>query len=142
LKKTIADKEAFLQVAQTRLETRTRRPNVEACRDPAMQRLIETILDKITIKIRIFIFRLIQEVHDLHAAVTDLHGKLRQEENAIQHLLRTKSTLEQDLAIKNNTLFIDFDKVMGIRRTFTMGAPEKSAVTSVSFSHPRGLITA
>ncbi|CAF4640515.1 unnamed protein product, partial [Rotaria magnacalcarata] len=36
LKKTITDKEAFLQVAHTRLETRTRRPNVEACRDPAM----------------------------------------------------------------------------------------------------------
>ncbi|CAF3541731.1 unnamed protein product, partial [Rotaria sp. Silwood2] len=121
LKKTIADKEAFLQVAQTRLETRTRRPNVEACRDPAMHRLI-------------------QEVHDLHATIADLHGKLRQEENAVQHLLRTKSTLEQDLAIKNNSLFIDSDKVMGIRRTFTMGAPEKSSVTSVTFSHPRGLI--
>lgn len=122
LKKTIADKEAFLQVAQTRLETRTRRPNVEACRDPAMHRLM-------------------QEVHDLHAGIADLHGKLRQEENAIQHLLRTKSTLEQDLAVKNNSLFIDSDKVMGIRRTFTMVGPEKSSVTSVSFSHPRGLIT-
>jgi tektin-3 len=85
---------------------------------------------------------LIQEVHDLHAGITDLHGKLRQEENAVQHLLRTKSTLEQDLAIKNNSLFIDSDKVMGIRRTFTMDGPVKSAVTSVSFSHPRGLITA
>lgn len=74
--------------------------------------------------------------------MTDLHGKLRQEENAVQHLLRTKSTLEQDLAIKNNSLFIDSDKVMGIRRTFTMAAPEKSSVTSVTFSHPRGLITA
>jgi hypothetical protein len=41
IKKTITDKEAFLQVAQTRLETRTRRPNIEACRDPAMHRLIE-----------------------------------------------------------------------------------------------------
>ena len=86
--------------------------------------------------------RLIQEVHDLHAAIADLHGKLRQEENAVQHLLRTKSTLEQDLAIKNNSLFIDSDKVLGIRRTFTITAPEKSAVTSVTFSHPRGLITA
>ncbi|CAF0938084.1 unnamed protein product [Rotaria sp. Silwood1] len=122
LKKTIADKEVFLQVAQTRLETRTRRPNVEACRDPAMHRLT-------------------QEIHDLHAAIADLHGKLRQEENAVQHLLRTKSTLEQDLAIKNNSLFIDSDKVMGIRRTFTMGAPEKSSVTSVTYSHPRGLIS-
>ncbi|CAF1934585.1 unnamed protein product [Rotaria magnacalcarata] len=123
LKKTIADKEAFLQVAHTRLETRTRRPNVEACRDPAMHRLI-------------------QEVHDLQAAIADLHGKLRQEENAVQHLLRAKSTLEQDLAIKNNSLFIDADKVMGIRRTFTIAGPEKHSITSVSFSHPRGLITA
>jgi tektin-3 len=88
------------------------------------------------------LFRLIQEVHDLHANIADLHGKLRQEENAIQHLLRTKSVLEQDLAIKNNSLYIDSDKVMGIRRTFTMVAPEKSSLTSVSFSHPRGLITA
>jgi tektin-3 len=39
----MADKEAFLQVAQTRLETRTRRPNVEACRDSAMHRFIENI---------------------------------------------------------------------------------------------------
>ena len=31
---------------------------------------------------------------------------------------------------------------MGIRRTFTINAPEKSAVTSVTFAHPRGLITA
>ena len=88
------------------------------------------------------VFRLLQEVHDLHATIADLHGKLRQEENAVQHLLRTKSTLEQDLAIKNNSLFIDSDKVLGIRRTFTITAPEKSAVTSVTFSHPRGLITA
>ncbi len=84
---------------------------------------------------------MIQEVHDLHASIADLHAKLRQEENAVQHLLRTKSTLEQDLAIKNNSLFIDSDRVMGIRRTFTMGAPEKSFLTSVSFSHPRDLIT-
>jgi hypothetical protein len=31
---------------------------------------------------------------------------------------------------------------MGIRRTFTIDAPQRSAVTSVSFSHPRGLNTA
>lgn len=139
LKKTIADKEAFLQVAQTRLETRIRRPNVEACRDPAMHRYMTNIAKPF--HSLIFIFRLIQEVHDLHAGIADLHGKLRQQENAVQHLLRTKSTLEQDLSVKNNSLFIDSDRVMGIRRTFTMGAPEKSSLTSVSFAHPRGLIT-
>ncbi|CAF4789427.1 unnamed protein product, partial [Rotaria sp. Silwood2] len=117
LKKTIADKEAFLQVAQTRLEIRTRRPNVEACRDSAMHRLI-------------------QEVHDLHAAIADLHGKLSQEENVVQNLLRAKSTLEHDLAIKNNSLFIDSDKVMGIRRALTMSTSEKSSATPISLSHP------
>ncbi len=123
------------------METRNRRPNVEACRDVAMHRFI-SFLPKPNHVLFFSIFRLIQEVHDLHATIADLHGKLRQEENAIQHLLRTKSTLEQDLAIKNNSLFIDLDKVLGIRRTFTITAPEQSAVTSVTFSHPRGLITA
>ncbi|CAF4187688.1 unnamed protein product, partial [Rotaria sordida] len=109
------------KVAQTRLETRTRRPNVEACRDSAMHSLI-------------------QEVHGLHAAIADLHAKLHQEENAVQQLLHTKSTLEQDLSIKSNSLFIDSNKVMGIRRTFTMGIPEKSFSTSLLSSHPFDLI--
>ncbi|CAF4967800.1 unnamed protein product, partial [Rotaria sp. Silwood1] len=122
LKKTIADQEVFLQVAQTRLETRSRRPNVEACRDSAMHRLI-------------------QEVDDLHAAIDELHSKLCQEENAVQLLLRTKSILEQDLIIKNNSLFIDSEKVMGIRRKFMMSASEKSFVTSIPYSQPHDLIT-
>ncbi|CAF1417364.1 unnamed protein product [Rotaria sordida] len=121
LKKNIFDQDVFLKVAQTRLETRTRRPNVEACRDSAMHSLI-------------------QEVHDLHAAIADLHAKLHQEENALQQLLYTKSTLEQDLSIKNNSLFIDSNKVMGIRRTFTMSIPEKSFSTSLLSSHPFDLI--
>ena len=33
LKKALRDKENPLKVAQTRLEERTRRPNVELCRD-------------------------------------------------------------------------------------------------------------
>ena len=38
LKKCIQDKEAPMQVAQTRLATRTRRPNIESCRDPVQHR--------------------------------------------------------------------------------------------------------
>jgi Tektin family len=38
LKKSIQDKEAAMKVSQTRLETRTRRPNMEACRDPVQHR--------------------------------------------------------------------------------------------------------
>ena len=37
LRKAISDKEGPLKVAQTRLEERTRRLNVELCNDPAMK---------------------------------------------------------------------------------------------------------
>jgi tektin-3 len=39
IKKLIIDKEAYLRLAHSRLETRTRRPGVELTRDQAMQRL-------------------------------------------------------------------------------------------------------
>ncbi|XP_013387004.1 tektin-3-like [Lingula anatina] len=101
LKKAISDKTAPMQVAQTRLETRTHRPNVELCRDPVQHRLVE-------------------EVYEITETVEQLQAKLRQAENALQHLLRTKATLEQDLSVKNNSLFIDREKCMGMRKTFPM----------------------
>ena len=50
--------------------------------------------------------------------IQDLKNKLSLEENAIQHLLRTKATLEYDLSIKNNTLHIDKERCLGNRRTY------------------------
>jgi len=38
LKKSIQDKENAMMVSQTRLETRSRRPNMEACRDNVQHR--------------------------------------------------------------------------------------------------------
>lgn len=101
LKKAIQDKEAPMQVAQTRLDTRIRRPNVELCRDPVQHRLVE-------------------EVHEITETVESLQAKLRMAENSLQHLLRTKASLEQDLSIKNNSLFIDREKCLGMRKTFPM----------------------
>ncbi|XP_041364582.1 tektin-3-like isoform X2 [Gigantopelta aegis] len=101
LKKSIHDKEAPMQVAHTRLDTRTRRPNVELCRDPVQHRLVE-------------------ECGEITETVEYLQAKLRQSENALQELLHTKSSLEQDLAIKNNSIFIDREKCMGMRKTFPM----------------------
>lgn len=40
LKKCIQDKESPMQVAQTRLSTRTRRPNIELCRDSVQHRYV------------------------------------------------------------------------------------------------------
>ena len=61
---------------------------------------------------------MIQEVEDLHSMIRDLKNKQAQEENAIQHLLRTKATLEQDLSVKNNTLHIDKERCLGNRRVY------------------------
>lgn len=101
LKKCIQDKQAPMMVAHTRLDIRTRRPNVELCRDPVQHRLVE-------------------EVCEITDTVEALQAKLREAENALQCLLRTKSALEQDLAVKNNSLFIDREKCLAMRKTFPM----------------------
>ncbi|XP_046359629.1 tektin-3-like isoform X1 [Haliotis rufescens] len=101
LKKATQDKQAPMQVAHTRLDTRIRRPNVELCRDPVQHRLVE-------------------EVGEISDTVDSLQAKLRMSENALQELLRTKSALEQDLSVKNNSLFIDREKCLGMRKTFPM----------------------
>lgn len=44
LKKAIQDKQAPMQVAQTRLDTRIRRPNVELCRDPVQHRFVQALV--------------------------------------------------------------------------------------------------
>lgn len=101
LKKSIQDKQAPMQVAHTRLDIRIRRPNIELCRDPVQHRLVE-------------------EVGEITETVEALQAKLRDSENALQHLLRTKAALEADLAVKNNSLFIDREKCLAMRKTFPM----------------------
>lgn len=65
-------------------------------------------------------FRLVEEVYEIRETVEQLQNRLREAENSLQHLLRTKATLEQDLAVKNNSLFIDREKCQGLRKTFPM----------------------
>lgn len=70
--------------------------------------------------INYFPFRLVEEVTEIEDTVGYLQNKLRMAENALQQLLRTKASLEQDLSIKNNSLFIDREKCLGMRKTFPM----------------------
>nr|XP_054762898.1 tektin-3-like [Lytechinus pictus] len=99
LRKSIKDKEAPMQVAQSRLENRTRRPNVELCRDQPQHRLVH-------------------EVGEIYETVDILQNRLRAAESALQELLRTKTTLEHDLGVKNNSLYVDKEKCMGTRKTY------------------------
>lgn len=101
LKKCLKDKTAPMQVAQTRLMTRSDRPNMESCKDPAQHRLVF-------------------EVNEIAESVEQVQAKLREAENTHANLLRTRIALEHDLAIKNNSIFIDREKCMGLRKSYRM----------------------
>uniref|UniRef100_A0A673JVC5 Tektin n=1 Tax=Sinocyclocheilus rhinocerous TaxID=307959 RepID=A0A673JVC5_9TELE len=87
LKKAIRDKENPLKVAQTRLEERSRRPNVELCRDNPHHRLVT-------------------EVREIEDTIHKLRERLMEAENTLQTLVKTKVALEHDL-IHTASGFID-----------------------------------
>lgn len=78
---------------------------------------------------------MVQEVQELGDSVEFLHRKLQEAEAQHQQLLRTRSNLEQDLHIKVNSLFIDREKCLGMRRSFPISATIKYWV----FSRPHSL---
>ncbi|KAJ6660441.1 hypothetical protein lerEdw1_017865 [Lerista edwardsae] len=99
IRKAIRDKGPAMKVAQTRLDERTRRPNVELCRDSAQ-------------------IRLVNEVYEIDDTIQMLQQRLRDAEDTLQALVHNKANLEHELAIKANTLYIDQEKCMGMRKTF------------------------
>ncbi|NXI47006.1 TEKT3 protein, partial [Galbula dea] len=99
IQKAIRDKVPPLKVAQTRLDARTQRPNVELCRDPAQ-------------------IRLVNEVYEIDETIQSLQQRLRDAEDTLQMLVHSKSVLEHDIVVKANSLFIDQEKCMGMRKTF------------------------
>ncbi|XP_043846444.1 tektin-1 isoform X1 [Dromiciops gliroides] len=88
LNKAILDKEGPAKVAQTRLESRSHRPNVELCRDPAQ-------------------YRLIKELHEITSNVERLKATLAQAEAELKGLSRRQLALQEEIQVKENTLYID-----------------------------------
>ncbi|XP_003224789.2 tektin-4 isoform X2 [Anolis carolinensis] len=99
LKQAIKDKETPLKVAQTRLYDRSFRPNVDLCRDAAQ-------------------FRLISEVEELTESIEALKKKLLDSEQALRNLEDTRMTLEKEIAVKANSIFIDRQKCMAHRARY------------------------
>lgn len=99
LKKAIKDKEDPMKVAQTRLHTREARPGVEQCRDPVQHSLVG-------------------EVSEIAASVDALLLKLNSAENALKDLQDNRMSLEKEIAIKTNSLFIDKTKCMTYRSRY------------------------
>ncbi|XP_015347024.2 tektin-5 [Marmota marmota marmota] len=99
LERAIIAKECPLKVAQTRLACWNRRPNVELCRDIPQ-------------------FRLVNEAFTIDDTLQTLKLRLRETQDTIQLLVMTKSRLEHELAIKANTLCIDKERCMSMRKAF------------------------
>uniref|UniRef100_A0A8C0DP22 Tektin n=1 Tax=Balaenoptera musculus TaxID=9771 RepID=A0A8C0DP22_BALMU len=88
LEKAILDQEGPAKVAHTRLETRTHRPNVELCRDVAQ-------------------YRLIKEVDEITHNVARLKETLAQAQVELQGLNRRQLALQEEIQVKENTIYID-----------------------------------
>ncbi|XP_041436895.1 tektin 1 L homeolog isoform X1 [Xenopus laevis] len=103
LKKAIADKEGPMKVAQTRLDTRTLRPNVELCRDPVQ-------------------YRLINEVQEITTNIERLRETLSQAETELKALNRNQLSLEEEIQVKENSLYIDEVICMQMREAISINA--------------------
>ncbi|KFM09153.1 Tektin-5, partial [Aptenodytes forsteri] len=98
LERSIKAKEYPLKVAQTRLEGRTRRPNIELCRDAPQ-------------------FQLVTEVYAIDDTLHTLKRRLQEAHDTLQMLILNKSKLEQEISVKANSFFID-KKCMDMRKVF------------------------
>lgn len=97
LKRAIALKQAPMKVAQTRIVNRTTRPNIELCRDRVQ-------------------YRLVSEVVEISTNIERLQEKLADAESSLKGLIRRQLSLEEDIDIKANTLFIDRDQCVELRK--------------------------
>ncbi|XP_054698538.1 tektin-5 [Grus americana] len=98
LERSIKAKEYPLKVAQTCLAGRTKRPNIELCRDAPQ-------------------FQLITEVYTIDDTLQTLKRRLQEARDTLQMLLLNKSKLEHEISVKANSFFID-KKCMDMRSVF------------------------
>ncbi|NWZ40335.1 TEKT1 protein, partial [Brachypodius atriceps] len=97
LKKAIADKEGPVKVAQTRLEARNHRPNVELCFDTVHSSLM----------------REVQEI----TKNTQRQDALAQAQTELTALSCRQLSLEEEIKVKENTLYIDEVLCMQMRES-------------------------
>ena len=84
----IEEKQPPLMVAETRLNERTERPNIELCRDAPQ-------------------YRLIGEVAQINESIRRLSESLAESKEQLKQLIRMQLQLEEDIDIKKHTLQID-----------------------------------
>ncbi|NXC08745.1 TEKT1 protein, partial [Orthonyx spaldingii] len=108
LKKAIADKEGPVKVAQTRLEARNHRPNVELCYDTVHSSLMSEVQE---------ITKNIQRQVEMTKEENLLKDALAQAEAELKDLSRRRLSLEEEVKVKENTLYIDEVLCMQMRES-------------------------
>ncbi|XP_019883437.1 tektin-4 [Camponotus floridanus] len=88
-----------MKLAQTRLDNRLNRCNVESCRDASQ-------------------FALIEEVKSLGEQKSALLTELKRTEESQAKLVKTRGTLEHEIMVKRKTLYIDKERGQVLRSFF------------------------
>ncbi|XP_017067045.2 tektin-4 [Drosophila eugracilis] len=96
MKRRIGTFDASMKVAQTRMDNRSYRPNVENCRDLAQQELID-------------------EVHIIQSSVSALLHEMQEAEQVKIDLVTSRARLEREIMLKRRSLFIDRERCMLMR---------------------------
>ena len=96
LHRAVRSFDAAMKVAQTRMDNRGFRPNVENCRDAAQQDLID-------------------EVQLLQSSVSAMLNELDSAEAVKNDLMQTRSALEREIMLKRRTLMLDRERCMLLR---------------------------
>ncbi|CAL8088079.1 unnamed protein product [Orchesella dallaii] len=101
VRKALDEKLPMLRLAQARLEKRKERPGIELCRDKVM-------------------LALLKEIHALKISSDQLQTKLKDMEQTMSQLMKTKASLEHDIKMKEVALFLDREKCLTLRQNFPM----------------------
>lgn len=96
MQRRIESFDASMKVAQTRMDNRSYRPNVENCRDLAQQALIDG-------------------VHTIQSSVSAMLHEKEEAERVKVDLVNARSKLEREIMLKRRTLFIDRERCMLLR---------------------------
>ncbi|KAI8042664.1 tektin-4 [Drosophila gunungcola] len=111
MKRRIASFDASMKVAQTRMDNRSYRPNVENCRDLAQQELIDG-------------------VHTIQSSVSALLHELEDAERVKTDMVNSRARLEREIMLKRRSLFIDRERCMQMRSHYPSANTLSGSATS------------
>ena len=66
---------------------------------------------------------MVREVHEISGSIESLRQKLQEAEDSLHRLAQIRARLDHDIGVKTNSLYIDRDKCLGIRRSFPLTQP-------------------